>query len=81
MSGACTPKVIAANVDAPASLAVISNVYLVNDAKVIQCNIRDIRARKRVEAELARLAAAIAQAAVLRRRLALQPHRLRALTR
>jgi PAS domain S-box-containing protein len=41
----------------------ISNVYFVNDARVIQCNIRDIRSRKRIESELARLAAAIAQAA------------------
>ena len=41
----------------------ISNVYLVDDAKVIQCNIRDIRVRKRAEVALARLAAAIAQAA------------------
>ncbi len=40
----------------------ISNVYLVNEAKVIQCNIRDIRSRKRIESELATLAAAIAQA-------------------
>jgi len=41
----------------------ISNVYLVDDEKVIQCNIRDIRSRKRTESALARLAAAIAQAA------------------
>ena len=41
----------------------ISSVYLVNDAKLIQCNIRDNRRRKPIEAELARLAAAIAQAA------------------
>ncbi|MGD0897414.1 MAG: response regulator [Thermoguttaceae bacterium] len=30
----------------------VSNIYLVNDHKVIQCNIRDITARKRVEAKL-----------------------------
>ncbi len=41
----------------------ISNVYRVDEAKVIQCNIRDIRSRKRTEATLARLAAAIEQAA------------------
>jgi two-component system, cell cycle sensor histidine kinase and response regulator CckA len=40
----------------------ISNVYLVDGKRVIQCNIRDITARKRVESERARLAAAIAQA-------------------
>ena len=31
----------------------ISNVYLVGDKKIIQCNIRDITARKRAEASLA----------------------------
>jgi PAS domain S-box-containing protein len=31
----------------------ISNVYLVGEKKIIQCNIRDITARKRVEAALA----------------------------
>ena len=35
----------------------VSNVYMVNDKKVIQCNIRDITERKRVEVERARLAA------------------------
>jgi PAS domain S-box-containing protein len=30
----------------------VSNIYLVNDHKVIQCNIRDITARKRAEAKL-----------------------------
>ena len=30
----------------------VSNVYLVNDKKVIQCNIRDITVRKRAEREL-----------------------------
>jgi len=30
----------------------VSNVYLVNDWRVIQCNVRDITARKRVEAYL-----------------------------
>ncbi len=40
----------------------VSNVYLVDDRKVIQCNLRDITARKRAEAENARLALAIEQA-------------------
>src|SRR5664279_3619687 len=30
----------------------VSNVYLVDDVKVIQCNIRDITTRKRTEAAL-----------------------------
>ncbi|GAC1578205.1 MAG: hypothetical protein NVS3B20_09420 [Polyangiales bacterium] len=30
----------------------VSNVYLVNDQRVVQCNIRDISARKRAETEL-----------------------------
>jgi hypothetical protein len=33
----------------------VSNVYLVNQHKVIQCNIRDITERKRAEAELDRM--------------------------
>ncbi|HEX7669036.1 MAG TPA: PAS domain S-box protein, partial [Polyangiaceae bacterium] len=41
----------------------VSNVYLVHDHKVIQCNIRDITVRKRIEAERERLSAAIEQAA------------------
>ena len=41
----------------------VSNVYVVGDRKVIQCNIRDITARKRVETERQRLATAIEQAA------------------
>jgi two-component system, cell cycle sensor histidine kinase and response regulator CckA len=40
----------------------VSNVYLVDGKKVIQCNIRDITARKRAETEHARLAMAIEQA-------------------
>lgn len=40
----------------------VSNVYLVDSAKVIQCNIRDISARKRAEAEYDRLLLAIEQA-------------------
>ncbi|OGJ91381.1 MAG: hypothetical protein A2268_07955 [Candidatus Raymondbacteria bacterium RifOxyA12_full_50_37] len=40
----------------------VSNVYLVDNKKVIQCNIRDITARRRAEIERERLAAAIAQA-------------------
>ena len=39
----------------------VSNVYMVDHNKVIQCNIRDITARKRVEAEHKRLMAAIEQ--------------------
>jgi two-component system, cell cycle sensor histidine kinase and response regulator CckA len=41
----------------------ISNVYVVGDRKVIQCNVRDITARKRAETERQRLATAIDQAA------------------
>ena len=41
----------------------ISNVYFVGDQKVVQCNIRDISARKRDEAERVRLSTAIEQAA------------------
>jgi PAS domain S-box-containing protein len=40
----------------------VSNVYLVDHAKVIQCNIRDITARKRADAERERLLSAIDQA-------------------
>jgi PAS domain S-box-containing protein len=40
----------------------VSNVYLVDHSKVIQCNIRDITARKRDDAERKRLLAAIEQA-------------------
>lgn len=39
----------------------VSNVYLVDHVKVIQCNIRDITARKQAEAERNRLMAAIDQ--------------------
>ena len=39
----------------------VSNVYLVDHSKVIQCNIRDITARKRVEMERKRLMTAIEQ--------------------
>ncbi|MHB8987479.1 MAG: hybrid sensor histidine kinase/response regulator [Desulfobulbia bacterium] len=39
----------------------VSNVYLVDHRKVIQCNIRDITAQKRAKAERARLMAAIDQ--------------------
>lgn len=41
----------------------VSNVYRVGDQDVVQCNIRDISARKRAEAERDRLATAIEQAA------------------
>ncbi len=40
----------------------VSNVYIVDHSKVIQCNIRDITARKRDDAERKRLLAAIEQA-------------------
>jgi PAS domain S-box-containing protein len=40
----------------------VSNLYLVDDKKVIQCNIRDITERKRAEEERARLAMAIEHA-------------------
>ncbi len=40
----------------------VSNVYLVDHCKVIQCNIRDITAHKRDEAERKQLLAAIEQA-------------------
>lgn len=39
----------------------VSNVYLVDHSKVIQCNIRDITAHKRAKAERVRLMAAIEQ--------------------
>jgi two-component system, cell cycle sensor histidine kinase and response regulator CckA len=39
----------------------VSNVYLVDHSKVIQCNIRDITAHKRAKAEHKRLMAAIEQ--------------------
>jgi two-component system, cell cycle sensor histidine kinase and response regulator CckA len=41
----------------------VSNVYLVNQEKVIQCNIRDISERKRAQESHARLAMAVEQAA------------------
>jgi PAS domain S-box-containing protein len=37
----------------------VSNVYQAGDKKVIQCNIRDISERKRVEESIARLAAIV----------------------
>lgn len=40
----------------------VSNVYMVNHTKVIQCNIRDITAHKRAEESLTRLATAVEQA-------------------
>lgn len=45
----------------PISVEFVSNVYLVDHSKVIQCNIRDISARKRADAEHKRLMAAIDQ--------------------
>jgi two-component system, cell cycle sensor histidine kinase and response regulator CckA len=45
----------------PISVEFVSNVYLVDHDKVIQCNIRDITARKRADAERKRLLAAIEQ--------------------
>ena len=46
----------------PIAVEFVSNVYLVDHGKVIQCNIRDITARKRADAERKRLLAAIEQA-------------------
>ncbi len=45
----------------PIAVEFVSNVYLVDQNKVIQCNIRDITARKRTDAERKRLMAAIEQ--------------------
>lgn len=45
----------------PIAVEFVSNVYLVDHSKVIQCNIRDITARKRADAEHKRLMAAIEQ--------------------
>ena len=45
----------------PIAVEFVSNVYLVDRSKVIQCNIRDITERKRTEAEHKRLMAAIEQ--------------------
>jgi len=47
----------------PIAVEFVSNVYLVDQNKVIQCNIRDITARKNNDAERKRLMAAIAQSA------------------
>jgi PAS domain S-box-containing protein len=45
----------------PVAVEFVSNVYLVDHSKVIQCNIRDITANKRAKAERMRLMAAIEQ--------------------
>jgi two-component system, cell cycle sensor histidine kinase and response regulator CckA len=45
----------------PIAVEFVSNVYLVDQSKVIQCNIRDITARKQDDAERKRLRAAIEQ--------------------
>ncbi len=45
----------------PIAVEFVSNVYLVDRRKVIQCNIRDITARKGAEAEHKRLMAAVEQ--------------------
>jgi len=45
----------------PIAVEFVSNVYLVDHCKVIQCNIRDITANKRAKAERNRLMAAIDQ--------------------
>ncbi|MHB8907627.1 MAG: hybrid sensor histidine kinase/response regulator [Syntrophales bacterium] len=45
----------------PIAVEFVSNVYLVDHSKVIQCNIRDITARKRADAERKRLMAAVEQ--------------------
>jgi two-component system, cell cycle sensor histidine kinase and response regulator CckA len=47
----------------PIAVEFVSNVYLVDHSKVIQCNIRDITARKQADAERKRLMAAIEQVA------------------
>jgi len=47
----------------PIDVEFVSNVYLVDHSKVIQCNIRDITARKQADAERRRLMAAIEQSA------------------
>ena len=46
----------------PIAVEFISNVYLVDHRKVIQCNIRDITARKQADAERRQLIAAVEQA-------------------
>jgi len=45
----------------PIAVEFVSNVYLVDNKKVIQCNIRDINERKQVDAERKRLMAAVEQ--------------------
>ncbi|MBU2502377.1 PAS domain S-box protein [bacterium] len=45
----------------PIAVEFVSNVYLVDHCRVIQCNIRDITGRKRADAERKRLMAAIEQ--------------------
>lgn len=45
----------------PKAVEFVSNVYLVDQSKVIQCNIRDISASKQAKAERMRLMAAIEQ--------------------
>ena len=45
----------------PIAVEFVSNVYLVDKSKVIQCNIRDITANKRAKAERNRLMAALEQ--------------------
>ncbi len=47
----------------PIAVEFVSNVYLVDHSKVIQCNIRDITERKRDDAEHKRMMAAIEQLA------------------
>ena len=47
----------------PIAVEFVSNVYLVDHSKVIQCNIRDITERKRADAERKRMMAAIEQVA------------------
>jgi len=45
----------------PIAVEFVSNVYLVDHCKVIQCNIRDITERKQADAERKRLMAAVEQ--------------------
>jgi PAS domain S-box-containing protein len=44
----------------------ISNVYLVNGLKVIQCSVRDVSARRKAEEEVTRLYAGLEQRVILR---------------